>query len=330
MQSIPVRLFLLQILGCVLVGSFALVSQASVLDDSPGKRVLVIASDRQEIYLDTQEAMLDRIGHDIRYTEILADEFNHKLADKTADLQTFDLIVSIGSKATELSANLPVNIPVISLLLPREKLLSLRKKTGEPNLKFPVVGIHVDQPVDRQFLLAKALFPATLSVGTLLPANQSGQSDPLRAAALDQGLELDMVFTDDSESPIEAIKQLLVSNRLMLLFPNSATLDPQTAKWLLYMSYKKRTPVISFSRAYVQAGAIAAVFSTPQDIGLQAAEVIQRWVDTGEFPKKDVQPPRYFSVELNTTVIRALRLDALYNRDPAEIADRIKILERHE
>ncbi|MGE0372659.1 MAG: hypothetical protein AB7Q01_12290, partial [Gammaproteobacteria bacterium] len=103
-------------------------------------------------------------------------------------------------------------------------------------------------------------------------------------------------------------------NDVILAVPDAEALTPNIAKWLLYMAYQKEIPVIGFSKAFVDAGALGAIFTTPEQIGRQAAEIVLRAVLQAR-DKRDVvwklpppQYPVYFNVEINDSVARSLKL----------------------
>ena len=47
-----------------------------------------------------------------------------------------------------------------------------------------------------------------------------------------------------------------------------------TAKWILQLSYRYRVPVIAYSMAYLNGGALAAIYSSPENVGRQTADLI--------------------------------------------------------
>jgi ABC-type uncharacterized transport system substrate-binding protein len=95
----------------------------------------------------------------------------------------------------------------------------------------------------------------------------------------------------------------------MLAVPDPAVLTPNSAKWLLFTAYQRGVPVLGFSKAYVNAGALGAVYSSPDQIGRQAAEIAAR-LERDAFSNLGPSVyPTYFSVALNRSVARSLRLD---------------------
>ena len=87
------------------------------------------------------------------------------------------------------------------------------------------------------------------------------------------------------------------------------TKTAQHAKWLLYMAYQRSRPVLAYSQAFVDAGAIAAVYSTPAQIGREAGEIIVRILsdpDSSMAYLLAMRYPRYFTVGTNRSVARSL------------------------
>ncbi len=142
-------------------------------------------------------------------------------------------------------------------------------------------------------------------------------------AAERQGLTLNMESVDTRDNAAEAIKRLLRSSDLLLALHDPVALKPVTAKWLLYMAYQRGLPVIGFSRAYLKAGAVASVFSTPEQIGRQAGERLLRWLESGGTDLGDPQYPKYYSVDFNRPVAESLEIEI---PDNGEVVQRIHAL----
>ncbi|HKJ76456.1 MAG TPA: ABC transporter substrate binding protein, partial [Gammaproteobacteria bacterium] len=141
-------------------------------------------------------------------------------------------------------------------------------------------------------------------VGTLLGASSAYPESHLRAAAEAAGLRLRVVRVTGEEEPVAAMKALLGDVDVVLAVPDAQVLTPNRAKWLLYMAYRRNTPVVGFSEPYVEAGALAALHATPRQVGRQAAERLARLKD-----HPSLGPPafsRYFSITLNRFTARSL------------------------
>ena len=83
-------------------------------------------------------------------------------------------------------------------------------------------------------------------------------------------------------------------------------LNRAIAKWILYLSFQHKVPVIGFSKAYTNAGALASVYSSPEGVGKHAGELISSWLKRGDEGIWEPQYPRYYTLSTNPAVARSL------------------------
>ena len=91
--------------------------------------------------------------------------------------------------------------------------------------------------------------------------------------------------------------------------------SPSAARSILLTSYRFQKPIVAFSRAYVDAGALAAIFTTPEQV---AADLIA-WLRLQKDESVQLPPPRgpaSFDIAVNRQVARALGLSVA---DDAEL-----------
>jgi len=62
--------------------------------------------------------------------------------------------------------------------------------------------------------------------------------------------------------------------------------------------------LVGISQAYVKAGALCAIYSTPNQIAIQAVEAIRLFSESGKLPSS--QYPKEFEVSVNKQVARSL------------------------
>lgn len=120
------------------------------------------------------------------------------------------------------------------------------------------------------------------------------------------GIELKYDFLSKEDNPVSTLKPVVTESELFIAIPDHAILNKAIARWILYLSFQHKIPVIGFSNAYTNAGAIASVYSSPNDIGKQAAEAIAGWVKDGNNSIWDPVYPRYFTLSTNPAVARSL------------------------
>jgi putative ABC transport system substrate-binding protein len=91
---------------------------------------------------------------------------------------------------------------------------------------------------------------------------------------------------------------------LLLAIPDTAIYNGGSIQNVLLASYRQRVPLIGFSPAYVRAGAMLALYSTPTQIGSQTARTARALL--ADAPVQALQSPVEFVVNVNVNVARSL------------------------
>jgi ABC-type uncharacterized transport system substrate-binding protein len=102
---------------------------------------------------------------------------------------------------------------------------------------------------------------------------------------------------------------VLAQSDVMLGVVDPLVFSRTSAQSVLLTAYRRRVPLIGISSAYVDAGALAAVYSTPAQIGRQLAELIEQFSQNPTAKLPPPQYPKYFSVAVNYQAAEVLGLD---------------------
>lgn len=264
-------------------------------------QIVLLASSRSGLYEDFIAAYLDDLQshRDVEFTTLYLDDDPFS---STRIESATDLLVTVGTSAAQFAADNAPEIPVLNTLIPVSSFRALAKQPGCDRQS----AIFIDQPVQRQALLAGLLFPDARKYGVLL-----GPTSGMRRAEIEAihfsgrvSIEIQQVQTEPGTAP-EA-QRLLKQSDLLLAVSDPLVLNRENAKWLLYTAYQQQLPVIGFSRAYVHAGAAAAVFSEAGQMARQAAELTSQWLDSAARCLPEPQYTRYFSVAVNRPVCESL------------------------
>lgn len=92
-------------------------------------------------------------------------------------------------------------------------------------------------------------------------------------------------------------------------------------------AYRYQDPMIGFSQAYVKAGALAAVYTTPEQTGKQVGEIAMRALGGKVVLLSPPKYPKHFSVSVNYQVARSLDISI---GDEADILQRLQYKSKHE
>lgn len=223
---------------------------------------------------------------------------------------SFQEVVAVGSKAAAyLFVELPEHQKLYATFLPRQTYQALLEKhKAHPRTKLRnISAVYLDQPYTRQLSLARLISPEATNVATALGPNSQKDLGLLTAAAKKNNFTLLYETLNESDSPIQKLQPLIRNANIFLTLPDKSVFNRTTAKWILYISFRQKIPLIGFSKKYVDAGALAAVFSTPKQIGQQTAELIKKTELKKALPK--AEHPKYFSIATNPKAAKALNIN---------------------
>lgn len=216
-------------------------------------------------------------------------------------------VVAVGIAAQrgmqELFAGDPTPPPLLSVLVPR---LSFERLVDPARLRAgSVSAVFIDQPAARQLDLIRLALPAVRRVGILVGDVSRTQGATLERAARERGMQL-------LSSPVAggglfaALQSLLIDAEVLLAQPDPGVFNSETAANILTAAYRRQVPLVGFSPAYVKAGALLALYSTPIQVGARGGEVLRQALAGRPLPPP--QWPRDFVVGVNQDVARSLGL----------------------
>jgi putative ABC transport system substrate-binding protein len=249
-----------------------------------------------EFISEFRSQLADRGVHQVSVRQI--SEAGQPAADKGV------LLVAVGVQALQHAASQKGNQPILGVLIPQPAFEKIRASAVNSNIS----AILLDQPPARQMRLLHKLLPHADSVGILLGPTSSRNNGSLSRSAHDSGLKPIIATIQAEDELTPALKTLLETASALLAVPDPLVHQPGTAQTMLLTSYRYQKPVIGYSQAYVTAGALAAVYSSPENIARQAAEIADAYPDRhAALPSPQV--PRYFSVGINRQVARSLGIE---------------------
>lgn len=232
-------------------------------------------------------------------------------------------IVAVGAAAQhgmqELFAGDATPPALLALLVPRQ---AFERMANPARLRAGALSaVFLDQPPGRQLELIRLALPAVNRVGILVGAESKSQSAALEKAARERDLQL-TVSAVGQDGLFPALQSLLGNAEVLLALPDPAIFNSQTAANILTAAYRRQVPLFGFSPAYVKAGALLALYSTPAQVGARGGELLGQALSGKSLPSP--QWPREFTVSVNRDVARSLGL-AL---DETRLAEQLRERER--
>jgi ABC-type uncharacterized transport system substrate-binding protein len=240
-------------------------------------------------------------GTELRVQYLNTNEPSWKLLEST------NLVVAIGVDAANTAIQTAdPGTPILCVLIPKVAFEAL---TGGKKENRKITAIFLDTPPGRQLELIRQLLPQAKRVGAVLGNVSVKEKESLRIAARDKGLFLQAELAQRDTELYAVLKSVLAEADVFLAVPDPVVINAATAQNVLITAFKSQVPVIGYSANYVKAGALAAVFSTPLQIGQEAGQMINNYQRTNNLPL--AKTPRYFSVGVNAAVLRSFGLPAV-------------------
>lgn len=232
------------------------------------------------------------------------------------------LIIAVGMKAASVVANNYAHT-VLNVMIPKsghKKLLHDFPGWEKSSL---YSSIYLDQPIERQLGLIAASLPDRDRVGVLLDSHTQDELEQLRQKAIEYGLSLYEQKVEADTPLFDALQNVLQHSDVVLALPAPAIYNSSTLRNILVSTYQAGIPLVGFSSAYVRAGAICAVFSSPAHFALQASMLVRKFIETGILPS--AQYPKFYEVAVNHRVAQSLGINI---NDSDELVKKISIRRR--
>ncbi len=227
------------------------------------------------------------------------------------------LWIALGSEAARVLTEAGDPAPRLYALLPRASFEWIVAQAGR---KAPrkISAIYLDQPFSRQLDLLHLALPNAKRIGVLWGPGSAMLAPALAAAAAARGLQIFSATLKPGQPIYPSLARVLDHSDALLAVADPLVYNGNTIENILLASFHARVPLVAFSPAYVRAGALLALYSTPAQIGAQAGRIALAVLRGGQLPSP--QYPAQFSVATNRHVALALEI----NLDEAALATHLQ------
>ena len=267
---------------------------------APGSSSFAVAADMVIVrsadlkpYKDASRGFRDACGCDVRET-VLRDGESAKtiLSDRSA------LVVAVGTAAFNKVRSHPGQQIVYLMVMPSEVPSALEQN---------ISGVGMDPSPAAYFAAMNETVPRAKRVGLLYDPKQTGPFvREAQHAAKTAGMELVVRPVEDLAGMPSALDSLRGKADIIWMLPDPTVVTPETVELLLRFSFEHTVPVISFSRKYVEMGAVASLDVDPYDMGAQAAGIASRLSAGAAGPIRE--PARVTRLVINMHVAKKMGL----------------------
>jgi len=195
-----------------------------------------------------------------------------------------DMVIAIGVDALR-EVKCITDIPIVYFMVMQPETIL----KGEKNISGVSINISQDHQL-RTFVLA---MPHLKNIGILYDPEKTGRLvKRAKESAKKTGIKL---ITKEIKSPKEvpsALEEIADSIDAYWMLPDTTAVTPETIEFLFLFSMKKNLPMLTFSKKYVEMGALLSVGIDPNDIGKQAGTMAKNILANRQVRYKQITDAR--------------------------------------
>jgi ABC-type uncharacterized transport system substrate-binding protein len=297
-------------LSCLLLTGSTATSPAWSVQDTANIAVIMDAKSslHKQTLAGIQQQAATQDQHNLKFTIL---DINQPENARILRSDAFDYGIAIGVKPASFTREHLPAFPVLYSLVPQGTYNKLFPEADTTSAGDSYV-IYLEQKPLRLLELARAITGDGSKIGVLAGNDSADQARQLALSASANNINL-VVHSSKKENAADDYKTILRQTDIFIALYDSTILNRHNAKWLLYLAYKMKKPVIGFSQGYTDAGAIASIFSTPEQIGRQAVQWLLDMLAEREPERR--QYPAHFTITTNPDIQRVLHFQGMSAED---------------
>lgn len=260
--------------------------------------ISIIKSSENSFFNTTIEQLIKMTPKQLKFIFTTAEDLQQNIK-----LHQPQLFITLGHKAAESIRQLDLDTPVIHSYLTE---FQYRKHKLEPKPNH--YTLLLDQPLQRYLQFIDSLL-SVKKVGIIKMKNNLIAVEKINQIQEKLNIKIDQHLFKPGDNPVNAVRNLLHRNTVLLSLPEPEVYNRQSLKGILLTSYHQNKPVISYSPAHVKSGALAALYSSPADIGNQLAQLLNKMLDDEDFKPENYYYASDFNILINQQVAKSLGLE---------------------
>jgi putative ABC transport system substrate-binding protein len=289
-----------------------------------GELIAIVKTDEFSSYLRAIKGVKQILDQNSREVEFIEYTLAEELLEKNKALEEIkakrpDLILTIGSKSTELVSQHIKNIPIVF-----SAVLNPVVSGFVSNMNFPqgnLTGASLDVPLRIQLEKFRLIVPQLKSLGVLYTSETEPLIQEAKSVSSDLGIKL-VAQPIQSEKEIPAVLEKL-KNEVDGIWAVADPLifTPQSTQFILLFTLRNGLPLMGLTPSFVQAGALFTLAPDYKDVGRQAGEMALEII-SGKSPTNiPVTMPRMIYLYLNLKTAEQINL--LISPDLIEVAKEV-------
>lgn len=209
------------------------------------------------------------------------------------------VVVALGPLASDFIARLPAGPPVVHCL------------AGPDAMRAGMASLPSEVPTDAQASWLRRLVPTAKTVGLAFdPVTNTRRAEAIAASLSAAGYKTLMTPVAGPSGIPAALDRIAARADVLLALPDQTVYTRESARGILLQSFRRKTPVIGPSDAWVRMGALYALDWDYEEIGAACGQLAAREVQGARSAVALPPPPKpRVSVNLRSAAQFGLRWD---------------------
>ncbi len=240
------------------------------------KPLIIVCNSRDIVHYSTAlkgfEDLLKERGINCEISQYNLQEKKKGTASTISEIksQKPELVLTFGSSATR-SIKAAIKTPVVfSMVLdPVSSGFVKSLKSSGNNL----TGVSMDISVHEQFKKIKAVIPRVKTIGVIYdPGESDGIVKEAKRVSKEMGLKLIAGPVQSEKEVPRVLEDLEDKIDVLWAIPDATVFTPQSTRFILLFTLRKKLPFMGLSPPFVKAGALFALYGDYYEMGRQAGE----------------------------------------------------------
>jgi|GEM_PF-6024608 len=236
----------------------------------------------------------------VRYLDISGPEAE---LDPTGRISILRPVVMVAVGAKALAAVAEIDLPIVSLMVADPDNITRGSAF--------ITGVRMTVEADQLLSSIRTNLPSVTTIGIIYDPGKSAE----QITSLQQATQKDshLTITAKEVTQPKAVHDALAgfgkAVDAVLLLPDTTVITAENLEIFSLFSLAQKKPIIGFAPQYLKRGCAAAIYSTPEDMGRQAGQMVLRLLaghTIGETPPEESQ---IVTIQFNRLVLKNLGFD---------------------
>ena len=209
-----------------------------------------------------------------------------------------DLLLAIGIDALSKIIKIK-DIPIIYLMIPNpQSILS-----GEEN----ITGVSMNISPEKQLDIFKKALPNIKKIGLLFDPNNSGFFvKRARGEAGNKGIDLIIKEVHSPKTVPPSLIDMKEEIDAIWMLPEITVFSPEMIEFLFIFAFENKIPVFTFSKRFLEMGALISLSTEPFDLGKQGGEMAKRVMYKNKIRNLSGDEARKVIISINSKMAKKL------------------------